>query len=141
MIVEVQVPVHPTESTEQVQDCFQHLFPSMNPVIKELDDSLQLYAESSQTSSIEWMRSRIREIRIIDAVRQRLLSNWNGSETSILLDKQAACSSRFRLLDDTEESPPLGCIQVVIRFESEIEFQNTMKWLVPPTKNGRVIDS
>ncbi len=139
MIIGVQAPVYPTESAEKVHDCLLHLFPGTSFTREEFNDILVIRAESKERKSIEWMRTRLHEIRIIDAVRRRLLSNWNGTETSILLDKQAACSSRFRLLDDAEESPPLGCIQVVLKFENEIEFQNTMNWLVPPTENGRVV--
>jgi predicted RNA binding protein with dsRBD fold (UPF0201 family) len=141
MIIELQVPVYPTESAEKVEDCLLHLFPTMNTTTEKINGSWMVYAESRGLKSIEWMKTRIREIKIIDAVRRRLLSNWNGLETSVLLDKQAACSNRFRLLDDTEESPPLGSIQLVFTFDNEIEFQNTMKWIVPPTKDGRVVKS
>ncbi len=139
MIISVQAPVYSTESAEKVHDCLLRLFPDAKFTREEFNGILMIRAESDKRKSIEWMRTRIREIRIIDAVRRRLVSNWNGTETSILLDKQAACSSRFRILDDAEERPPLGCIQVVLKFENEIEFQNTMNWLVPPTENGRIV--
>jgi predicted RNA binding protein with dsRBD fold (UPF0201 family) len=68
-------------------------------------------------------------------------SNWDGTKTSVFFDKQAAYHGKLRLIDETEEEPPLGCIELEIMLEDEADFNEFIAWFVPPTKDGRVVIS
>ncbi len=94
---------------------------------------------SNKRGSLDLVRQHIHTLRIIDAVRKRVFSNWDGSVTSIFFDKQAAYYGKLRIVDETEEDPPLGCIELKISFEDEAEFDGFLAWFAPPTKDGRVI--
>ena len=76
----------------------------------------------------------------IDAARKRLQSNWNGTSTNIHFDKQAAFTRKLRIIDDNQELPPLGSIEMIVTFDSEQEFEEFVNWFTPPTKDGKIIN-
>lgn len=95
-----------------------------------------------QREVLRIIRQMIHERRIIDAVRARLRSNWNGSDSSFVrFDKQAATLRKLRLIDDRDERPPLGSIQLECIMTGEDEFSDFLNWFVPPTENGRIVQS
>jgi predicted RNA binding protein with dsRBD fold (UPF0201 family) len=106
----------------------------MNGSITELITSFE------DRSDLEWLRNRIHELRIIDTVRTRLLANWNGWKTRIFIDKQAAYHGKIKFLDDREELPPLGCIELQLEFNDESEFEAFLRYFTPPTKEGRIVN-
>jgi predicted RNA binding protein with dsRBD fold (UPF0201 family) len=67
------------------------------------------------------------------------LANWDGEKTRMCFDKQAAYHGKLRLVDDRQEEPPLGLVEIMIRFSSEEEFEAFLVWFAPPTKDGHVI--
>ncbi|MFX0106789.1 MAG: hypothetical protein ACFE7R_00740, partial [Candidatus Hodarchaeota archaeon] len=90
--------------------------------------------------SLDYIRKTIHSLKIIDAVRARLQHNWNGSTTSVSFDKQAAYNKKLRILDDREEEPPLGCINLVIAFAEPKDFEKFLIWFTPKTIDGRVVE-
>jgi predicted RNA binding protein with dsRBD fold (UPF0201 family) len=135
----VRCPIYPTEDTERVCSALTHLFASDSSCHETEDGYLML--RSSKRGSLDYIQQYIHSLRIIDAVRKRVLSNWDGTKTSIFFDKQAAYYGKMRLVDETEEDPPLGSIELELKFEDEDDFNRFLIWFVPPTKDGRVVSN
>ena len=93
--------------------------------------------ESSDKNILDSLRNSIHKIRIIDASRSRLLYNWDGKQTRICFDKQAAFTGKLKLIDDSEESPSLGFIEVQLDFEASQRFEEFLDWFTPSTKEKR----
>lgn len=141
MELQIYCPVYPTEDMELALRALKNLIPDMNPVEQSETDKSALFCMFQGRSLLESVRNRIHDMRIIDAVRSRLIANWDGHETHVLFDKQAALSGRLRLVDDSEEAPPLGAIDILIRPVSRAELDDLMAWLVPRTEDGRVVSN
>ena len=112
--------------------------------IQERQSTLEmiLTAEFEEREILRIVRQMIHDRRIIDAVRSRLRSNWNGSDSSFVrFDKQAATLRKLRLIDDRDERPPLGSILLECIVNSESELSDFLDWFVPPTENGRIVQS
>jgi predicted RNA binding protein with dsRBD fold (UPF0201 family) len=139
MEIEIACSVYPTEDVELVLQALRNLVPDMNPVEQAGIGKSELLCRLQGSRLLGSIKSRIHDLRIIDAVRSRLIANWNGQETRILLDKQAALSDRLRLVDDSDETPPLGAINILIRPVSQAELDDLLAWLVPRTEGGRVV--
>jgi predicted RNA binding protein with dsRBD fold (UPF0201 family) len=136
----IRCPVYPTEDQERVRKAVENVIFS-NEFSFETHEGISEFRVSFEgKNNLEWLRNRIHELRIIDAVRARLRFNWNGLETRIIFDKQAAYHERIKLLDDREELPPLGCIELKFEFDNEDEFEGFLKHFTPPTKGGHVVN-
>ena len=133
----VRSRVYPTEDRERVEKAIANIFADLSYAIVEDETYFEVQSSLNRVGSLDWLRQRIHELKIIDAVRSRLLSNWSGSSTWLCLDKQAAFSGRVRIADDSEESPPLGFIEIVLQFDTEPEFQRFLTWFVPRTARTR----
>ena len=136
----VKCPVYTTEDQERVRKAVGNVIISNEPSFETYDGLIELKLSFEGRNDLEWLRNRIHELRIIDAVRARLRFNWNGLETRISFDKQAAYHGRIKLLDDREELPPLGCIELQLEFNNESEFEGFLRYFTPPTKEGRVVN-
>ena len=139
MQITVRCPIFPTEDLDRVRRAISILFTENDDRHKEQDEMQELILVSSKRDTLEELRQLIHDLRIIDAVRSRINSNWNGVETLIRFDKQAAYTGKLRLVDDSEENPPLGCIEVYVEFDTEEKFEKFVTWFAPPTKNGRIV--
>jgi predicted RNA binding protein with dsRBD fold (UPF0201 family) len=131
--------VYPTEDQERIRKAIENVITSNNFSYETYDYITEIRLSFEGRSNLEWLRNKIYELRIIDAVRARLRFNWNGSETRISLDKQAAYHGKIKLLDDREELPPLGCIELQLKFDNEDEFEGFLRHFTPPTKEGHVV--
>jgi predicted RNA binding protein with dsRBD fold (UPF0201 family) len=139
MKVFIICPVNPTEDTNKVRTALENLigrsdFESLD------DDTRELSLTYNHRDVLGLVRQTIHETRIIDAARKRLQSNWNGTSASIHFDKQAALVRRLRIIDDNQELPPLGSIELVFTFDSEQEFEEFVNWFTPPTKDGKIVN-
>lgn len=136
----VRSRVYPTEDQERVEKAITNIFADLSYIVVEDETHFEVQSHVDRAGALDWLRQRIHELRIIDAVRSRLLSNWNGRSTWLCLDKQAAFSGRVRIADDSEESPPLGFIEIAFEFETDPEFQRFLSWFAPRTVNGHVVE-
>ncbi|MEM2142165.1 MAG: RNA-binding domain-containing protein [Candidatus Thorarchaeota archaeon] len=139
MKVRVICPVYPTEDDRVVSDAISSLIIGAKPTLRNDGLPRELYFEGEGMDLLAELRSMIHNLRIIDTVKSRLILNWNGQESFILLDKQAATIKRLRLVDDSEETPPLGSIMVKLEFTSRLEFESVLSWLTPRTEDGRIV--
>ncbi len=131
--------VNPTEDTKKVGIALENLLGKSDFTVDDNDTS-EISVTYTNRDAINLVRQIIHETRIIDAARKRLRSNWNGTSTNIHFDKQAAFAKKLRIIDDNQELPPLGSIEMTLSFESEQEFDEFVNWFTPPTKDGRVIN-
>ena len=140
MEILVICPVNHTEDIKKVGKALENLLGKSNFVTIDSDDILEISISFKNRDAINIVRQAIHEKRIIDAARKRLRSNWNGTSTKIYFDKQAAFVKKLRIIDDDLELPPLGSIEVVFSFDSEIEYEEFVNWFTPPTKDGKIIN-
>jgi predicted RNA binding protein with dsRBD fold (UPF0201 family) len=107
---------------------------------REKPSTRVLIAKFDEREILRIVRQMIYDRRIIDAVRTRLRSNWNGSNSSFVrFDKQTATLRKLRLIDDRDERPPLGSMQLDCYFDNEAEFADFIDWFVPHTEDGRIV--
>jgi predicted RNA binding protein with dsRBD fold (UPF0201 family) len=132
--------VYPTEAQERVEQAIMNIVAGSKCTVVRYDTHLELEVSLNEASSLEWLRQRIHDLRIIDATRVRLQSNWDGIESHLCLDKQAAFWERIRVIDDSDEIPPLGSIEIVLGFDTPTEFHSFVSWLTPRTEKGRIVE-
>ena len=137
MYVKVRCQVFPTEDKDKILSALYNFFPE-NEVEYQSEDHAAI-AISDKRNFLDLVRNAIHSSRIIDAVRSSVLRNMIGLETRVLIDKQAAYFGKFRLVDDREEEPPLGSVEILIGFADDEELETFLRWFVPPTKNGRIV--
>ena len=131
--------MYPTEDTNRVQDTLENLFGSIPFKIYEKEALLELISTELTKDKLDHIRQVIHDKRIIDAVRVRLRRNRDELSTFIFLDKQAAYVGKLRLLDNENEEPPLGPIELRLDFSMDSEFEEFLEWFAPPTKDGKII--
>jgi predicted RNA binding protein with dsRBD fold (UPF0201 family) len=131
--------VYPTEDQVRVDHAIKNVLANSSCRVVQQEACLELEAPFNEAKSLEWLRQRIQDLRIIDATRTRLQSNWDGTETHLCIDKQAAFLGRVRIIDDSEETPPLGYIEVSMQFDGRSEFDRFITWITPRTENGRIV--
>jgi predicted RNA binding protein with dsRBD fold (UPF0201 family) len=139
MILTVSCPVFPTEDADRVTSAISSLF-VVTEIIYQQREQL-ITAKSKERQALEEIRNIVHSMRVIDTIRAAIFRNLIGLETRILIDKQAAYYGKFRLLDDREDEPSLGAMEVRICFEYQNEFDDFMKWFAPPTRDGKVVQS
>lgn len=140
MEVLVICPVNPTEDINRVSTGIENILGRSDLSIIDSNQIQEISFSSTNRDMLNLIRQTIHENRIIDAARKRLSINWNGTSTKIHFDKQAAFARKTRIIDDDQELPPLGSIEIIISFDSKSEFEDFINWFAPPTKNGRIIN-
>lgn len=140
MEVLIICPVNPTEDINKVEKAIENLLGRSDFTTTDNDNLTEISASYTNRDTINLVRQTIHETRIIDAARKRIRSNWNGTSTRIHFDKQAAFTKKLRILDDNQELPPLGSIEIVLSFSSEQGYEDFVNWFTPPTKDGKIID-
>ncbi|MHA1929087.1 MAG: RNA-binding domain-containing protein, partial [Candidatus Thorarchaeota archaeon] len=138
MKIQITCPVFPTEDEKRIEGALSNLFHHAGVKYCHLEQCSNISFNLTERNELSVLRQYIHELRIIDVVRRRLEANLNGTVTSFNLDKQAASLGKLRLLDDTDDAPSLGSIEIIIDFKNETELDSFMSWFVPLTKDGRI---
>jgi predicted RNA binding protein with dsRBD fold (UPF0201 family) len=141
MEISIKSPVYPTEDIEKVRRAIETLLGRIPLEVIEYEDCAELVCSSITQDNLLSIRRLIHEKRILDAVRIRLLKNYNDLEstTGLYLDKQAASIGKIRLIDNDAELPPLGSIEIQIAFKTQFQFAEFLDWFSPRTKNGKIV--
>ncbi|TFG35086.1 hypothetical protein EU527_00375 [Candidatus Thorarchaeota archaeon] len=135
----VSCSVYLTEDVHRVQKAIENFFGVTSVEIIKKDDHSDIITTEITQANLTNIRQIVHDKRIIDAVRVRFLRNRDKLCSAIFLDKQAAFVGKLRLLDNDNEDPPLGYIELRIDFTTEPEFEKFLEWFSPPTKNGKII--
>ena len=140
MEVTMCCPVFPTEDKQLVETALVNLFLIQESEEQNRETYIELKKLWNDPSSLSSIRQRIHELRISDVVRKRLVSNWDdlNAMTRLCFEKQAASIDKLRVVDDAQENPPLGLIEIAIRFQSTSEFENFLDWFTPRVSSSQV---
>jgi predicted RNA binding protein with dsRBD fold (UPF0201 family) len=136
----VSVLVHPTEDKQSVLQGLSNLFGITIPNESQVADNLEL-VHNINHDSLDILRKRVFELRIIDVVRSELRDRWDGFRSSLILSKQTALRGIVSVLDNSMGPIPLGGIEVRIDFDDENEFEEFLSWFAPRTQDGRVVEN
>ena len=136
----VRCIIHPTEDVQRVERAIENILGSITFSLTKFDEFTEIYSSNANKTNFAVLRQLIHDKKILDAVRVRLLKNLDEFTTFIQFDKQAAYSGKIRLIDNINENPPLGAIEIRFEFESEPQFEEFIDWFSPRTKDGRVIN-
>ena len=139
MDILVRCPVHPTEDALKVKRALENIIGLQTFISENHGEVAEIVLTDSKQESLNLVRQMVHELRIINAARKRLLSNWNGISTQIHFDKQAAFIGKLRIIDDSIDLPPLGTIEIGLIFQNETQFEEFLQWFSPPTRKGRII--
>ena len=139
MKIQITCPVFPTEDEKIIEEALSNLFHHVGTKHYHLEQCNNISLDLTERNELSVLRQYIHELRIIDAVRRRLEANLNDTVTSFNLDKQAASLGKVRLLDDKDDTPSLGSIEIEIDFMNDTELESFMSWFVPLTKDGKII--
>lgn len=134
--VEVRTQLNRTESEEKLRAALFAIFEDVPFERKE--DNLSGTSRSAQ--DLEKLRAKVFEKRILDTVRSRLFRNSSGTQSFLLLHKQALAAGRVALVDSDEESP-LGAVRISFSAQVEGELEHFINWFSPETKEGIVVAS
>jgi predicted RNA binding protein with dsRBD fold (UPF0201 family) len=137
----INCPIFPTEDRTRVKEAILFLFPDAKQAnsIDTADNYQGIKMNVNNASQLDSLRTLIHDARIIDAIRVILEHNETDCTTSLCLDKQAAVLHKLRIVDETDGIPPLGCIRIDLQFDNEQELNQALRWLVPPTRDGRIV--
>jgi predicted RNA binding protein with dsRBD fold (UPF0201 family) len=140
MEITVKSQVHPTEDAGKVREAIENLLGKGTFDIEDHENFSEIVVPVITQEGLNFIRRLIQEKRIIDAVRVRLLGNFNDLEltTGLDFDKQAAFIGKIRLIDNTVESPPLGAVEIRMTFKDLPQFREFLDWFSPRTKDGKV---
>lgn len=131
--------VHPTEDIQRIENAIENILGPIKITKTEFEEFIEIYSPDVNKASFKILRQLVHDKRIIDAVRVRLLKNLDEFTTFMFFDKQAAYTGKIRLIDNNNEDPPLGSIEIRFEFTSESQFEEFLDWFSPRTKDGRII--
>ncbi len=124
----LRCPVYPTEDATWVCTAITNILGPQSFTIS-LEGPLKIVLSEFLTlDSLERLRERAHELGVVNSAVTHFTSNWDGTTTTVLLDKQAAYVKRLRVVDESEESPPLGTIHLSMTFDDKTEFDNFLAW-------------
>ena len=131
--------VHPTENIQRVEEAIKNILGPITLSRIELDEFTEIHSTITKKTRFEILRQSVHDKKILDAVRVRLLKNLDEFTTFIFFGKQAAYTGKLRLIDNDQEDPPLGSIEIRFDFKSDSHFEEFLDWFSPRTKIGRII--
>ena len=131
MRVTVTTPVRPTEDPAKVEAAATRFFPGE---VARAPDGVTV-----RGTSLEVLRSRVWELRIIDTVRGQLLRGAEGGVLRFRLAKQAAAAGKVSFPPTPH---PLGDLEAKAELEPGDPWPDAEAlcwWLCPPTKDGEIV--
>lgn len=147
--VTVRVPVRPTEVTERVVDCVEHLFPGATieerprqPEEKETDRNRTSGGEIvAETHSLEHLSELFHEQTILDTARAALLNGLDGEQDDSFefrLKKQAAFEGVVNF--SVGKPSELGDIHVSVTV-NDPDPESYIQYIAPPTEDGVPVET
>ena len=122
-LVTIRTPLRPTEDPEKVRTAIQNLFP-------ESEITTDPNEVVAKTASLERFMTLIRNQKILDSIRSKLVHAMQPGSTIISLNKQAAFVKRVSL---SEGKAALGNMEVTIEAE---DIERLIDSVAPRTVDG-----
>ncbi len=132
MRVEVRTPLLPTEDPEKVAQAVARFLPEAE--VSEADGRV-----TATGDSLEMLRQRIWELRIIDTFRGALLGGCEGQRLRFITSKQAAFAGKVSL---PAAPHPLGDLAWTVTLGEDDPWGDAEAlawWLCPETADGEII--
>ena len=104
-LVTIRTPLRPTEDPEKIRKAILNLFPDSEITVENEQ-------ATATAASLERFKTLIRNQKILDSIRNKLLAGTATGSSTISLNKQAAFVNRASL---SEGRTPLGNIEVIDR--------------------------
>lgn len=131
----IEIPIYPTEDQSKVEKAFRNIFGSLEYKMEKRVGINYLIHETDDLSVLDYLYSKIRDLKYLDTVRRQLKQNKETENNTILyLNKQAAYVGRVSLIE-LEDDPPLGAISII--FISE-DLDELIDWFAPATIDGKI---
>jgi uncharacterized protein len=132
--VRIATPLRPTEDPAKVRAAILALWPDAE--IQEGSGTMQ-----AATHDLQALRKRVWELRIIDAVRGKMLHGLAPDNRSLKVrfSKQAALA---RMVSFPPTPHALGDLEVTITVEKDDPWPDAEKlawWFAPETKDGEIV--
>jgi hypothetical protein len=122
-LVTIRTPLRPTEDPEKVRTAILNLFP-------ESEITTDPNEVVAKTASLERFMTLIRNQKILDSIRSKLVHAMQPGSTIISLNKQAAFVKRVSL---SEGKVALGNMEVTIEAE---DIERLIDSVAPRTVDG-----
>ena len=122
-LVTIRTPLRPTEDPEKVRTAILNLFP-------ESEITTDPNEVVAKTASLERFMTLIRNQKILDSIRSKLVHAMQPGSTIISLNKQAAFVKRVSL---SEGKAALGNMEVTIEAE---DIERLIDSVAPRTVDG-----
>lgn len=123
LLVTIRTPLRPTEDPEKVRTAILNIFPD-SEIVVENDEVI------GKTAFLERFMSMIRNQKILDSIRSKLVHSMQPGFTTLSLNKQAAFSKRVSL---SEGKAALGNMEVTIEAE---DIEKLIDAIAPRTVDG-----
>ncbi len=125
MHVSIRAEVKPTEDEEKLLRAVRKIFPEVEFRLVEMRDRRFLVGESSEISSLKYVKENWRRRKVRSTVARLLREAARPGTLYMRLSKQAAYVGVASILDFDEE-PAVGCIEVEVETSDPEEL---IKWL------------
>ena len=126
--------LNPTESREVIEEILSSFLPG-EIILDERFGGNYLLIRNSGWDALELLSDWVRQSKLLDTIRRRLLRSSIGNITALYFNRQAAVMGRLSLVD-VDDNPPLGSISYQI-ISDGLEF--LINKFTPRTHEGREI--
>jgi len=126
MIVNISVPVYPSEDPEKVRGAVLGIFPDVS--LTGTDDAMH-----GTTDNMDSFMTQIRRQKMLDSVRAVMIRGRIGNVIAFRINKQAATAGKISF---AEERAVLGSIEVTVKDDM---IQETIDKVAPATVDGEEI--
>lgn len=129
-----EAKLNPTENRSVIEEILNS-FLQGEIILDERFDGNYLLVRNSGWEALEQLSDWIRQSRLLDTIRRRLLKSSLGNITALYFNRQAAAMGKLSLID-VNDNPPLGYISFQIVSDG-IEF--LINQFTPRTYDGKEI--
>lgn len=133
--LEIEAPVHPTESREKVEKALKTVVEAEYTLL-ERDGQKVLYGKAQGLEAVSKMYQRLRDQLIVESARKLMKRNIVDDTVTFYLHKQAAFMGKMHFCKPEAESP-MGSIKVNIR---STKIEELVDWLCPKTVDGKPLE-
>lgn len=105
-----------TETQETIENILRKFLPGKVSEDKRFDGTY-LVVRASGLDQLQIFGDWVRELRLLDTVRERLIRSISGNITALYFNRQAAAMDRLALVD-LNDAPPLGPVVLQIVSDS-----------------------
>jgi hypothetical protein len=119
----LEAELSPSEDPEKVMSAMVGIIGPGPFTVSKRGGGIRIDADSPGT--LDRVHDQLRDRRVRGAARRRLLAGRHGSESTVMVNRQAASAGVVAICDSEDESP-LGPIYLTVRSD---DFDRLLAWL------------